>query len=172
MRNKIYVVLICSIGAVNMNCGLESDPIECPPNFTGSLSETEIKLTGQWELTGINSDVDVDITNDNVENPSKDLYAQNADCDKDADYEFKTDRTYGFSLGQNAANCSNKSISNGTWKLTVDQLSLVTNCNTMTNKIVFNDGQTEFSFANELNIRDVKGTTSLAKITFVYSKVE
>ncbi len=159
------------VAGMATSCNLDNDPIECPEEYTGSLADSEAKLVGRWELTAIGSDIDIDLTNDNVANAKKDLFDQYTACDRDATYEFDADRSYDFNYGQRATNCEQKGKSSGTWKLTADVLSLVVNCNTLNDKITFNAEGTAYSFTNDMNVRDVNGSIKMAKITFTYSKV-
>src|SRR5690606_28319466 len=111
-----------------MFTGCNDDDDDCIPDYTGALTESETPLAGKWVLSGITSTKAVDITDDEEENPTTDIYAQYADCQKDAGYTFNEDRVYKFEQGTTASNCENKVITNGAWQHTNSQISFVASC--------------------------------------------
>lgn len=165
---KVKTFLAIAIGGLFMGCNSDNS-IVCPEDFTGALAADEQKLTGEWMLSAITADKEIDLTDDNEANPKKDIYAQYTECQKDGVYQFLIDRKYKFDQGQNATNCGNKSSSEGTWKLTAKILSLVSTCNVQNIGIEFNDDESEFSFSDDFNVTDVSGRNVQAKITFTYS---
>ncbi len=169
MKGK--VLFIIAIGAINgLFTGCNPDNgVDCPTDYTGALAENEQKLTGRWVLSAITSDKEIDITDDEEDNPEMDIYAQYSDCQRDGVYNFNTDRKYTFGQGQNASTCANKSSSEGTWKLTAETLSLVGACNMQNIQIEFNEEDSAFSFSDNFNVTDVDGNTVQTKITFTYS---
>ncbi len=169
MRDKSFLIIaMAAIGGLFMGCNSDNS-IDCPEDFTGALAADEQKLTGEWELSAITSDKEIDLTDDNEANPKKNIYIQYSECQKDGVYQFEANRKYTFDQGRNAANCGNKSSSEGTWKLNAKILSLVGACNVQNIGIEFNGGKSEFSFSDDFNVTDVNGTRVQAKITFTYS---
>ena len=167
-RTIFYVVAIGAINGFFMGCNSDNS-IDCPTDYTGVLAENEKKLTGEWVLSAITADKEIDLTDDDEDNPEKDIYAQYSECERDGAYNFSADRKYAFDQGQNATDCMNKASSEGTWKLTAKTLSLVGICNIQNIDIDFDEEDSAFSFSDDFNVRDVDGTTVLTKITFTYS---
>lgn len=148
-----------------------SDDIECPEALTGELSEKETSFTGTWSLISVVTEDEIDLTDDDTENPTTDLYSQLPDCENDMVYTFETDRTYTYYLGKNAADCATQQEITGTWQLTENNnLVFVTNCSSGGNLIEFNEDETEFSFEATYNFTDVDGYTITTKTTFTYGK--
>ncbi len=167
--------IIFSIGTLFMmsgfivSCSTDDGSSSCPEDFTGALGANEEKLVGEWVLSAIVADEAVDITDDNQENPSTDLFAQYGECQKDAIYTFNADRTYTFKQGQNGTNCQNQGTFDGTWQLSSNTLSFVDACILLNLTITFNDSETSFVFSNDFNITDVGGNTIETNISFTYS---
>lgn len=169
MKGKmLYVIAISAINGLFMGCTSDNS-VDCPEDYTGALAENEKKLSGEWVLSAITADEEIDLTDDDEENPEKDIYAQYSECLRDGVYNFSADRKYTFGQGQNAADCENKSSSEGTWKLTAETLSLVGACNVQNIGIDFDEEESAFSFSDSFNVTDVDGTTVQTKITFTYS---
>ncbi|WP_373519248.1 DUF5004 domain-containing protein [Pricia sp.] len=167
-RTLFYVIAIGAINGFFMGCTSDNG-IDCPADYTGALAENEEKLTGEWVLSAITADKEIDLTDDDEDNPEKDIYAQYSECLRDGSYDFSADRKYTFNQGQNATDCRNKASSEGTWKLTAETLSLVGTCNAQNIVIDIDEQESSFSFSDDFNVRDVDGTTVQAKITFTYS---
>lgn len=146
------------------------DGNNCPEDFTGELTESEEKLVGEWRLSAITSDEEIDLTDDDEENPSTDLYAQYSDCQKDAGYVFNNDRSYTFEQGQNGADCNNKAILEGSWQLTDSSLSLVGTCSLQDTDIDFNEDDSVFTLSGTFNVTDVEGKIVQAELSFSYTK--
>ncbi len=154
-----------------MFSGCSDDDDNCIDDFTGPLTASETLLVGEWRLSGITSSVAVDLTDDDVENPLTDIYAQYTDCQKDAGYAFMEDRDYKFEQGTTEANCENKVITSGTWQYTADQISFITSCTVLSMPITFTNANTSFqSVSPKLLIKDVTGQIVEADVTFVYTK--
>ncbi|HDZ15330.1 hypothetical protein LCGC14_1215700 [marine sediment metagenome] len=170
MKGKKYLIIaIAGLGSLVLGCNSDNS-IDCPEDFTGALAANEQKLTGEWKLTAITSDKAVDLTDDNETNPSQNIYIQYTDCQKDGVYQFDADRNYTFNQGTNVSNCANKSSSDGTWQLNAEVLSLVGACNQQFVGIDFNGDASAFSFSEDFNVTDVRGSSIPAKITFTYTK--
>lgn len=144
---------------------------QCPPDFTGELTTNEEKLVGEWELSAIVAGEALDLTDDQVDNPSTNLYNQYTDCQQDAFYTFGSQRTFSYEEGQNAQDCSNKVQTSGTWELASNTLRIKASCNIQSTTVEFNAENTEFSFADTFNVTDVSGTTRQTTIAFTYTLV-
>lgn len=144
--------------------------IECPEDFVGALATSEQILVGEWVLTAITSEDEVDLTDDNEDNPSKDIFVQYEPCQKDAFYTFSSNRAYTFEQGQRAEDCERKVNVAGTWQLANNILSLVGSCNVQNIDIEFNEDNTEFEFTQTFDVTDVDGTTIQTEVTITYSK--
>ncbi|MEH6406261.1 MAG: DUF5004 domain-containing protein [Leeuwenhoekiella sp.] len=164
----LFSALILSLSMLT-SCSTDDGP-DCLPAYTGDLTAEEATLVGEWELSSILADKEIDITDDDVDNPSKDLYAQYSDCFQDAMYTFYQNRNFLFEQGSNAENCTNKASQDGTWKFAVDKLSIVA-CYEQILEIELNDDKTSFSSTAVQNYRDVNNQTIQATVVFTYSKV-
>ncbi|WP_176328435.1 MULTISPECIES: DUF5004 domain-containing protein [Arenibacter] len=153
------------------SCDISNDSdFQCPEDFTGALLENENGLVGKWELTGIMADKEVDLTSDGEDNPTKDIYAQYSECEKDTDFVFSSNRGYTNSQGQNADNCTNKVTFSGTWRLTNQALSLVRDCSMENLPLEFNEEKSTFSYKGDYTVTDVHGMKIRTEVTFTYSK--
>lgn len=169
MKRKLVFIVVLGMASLLVTSCISDNGVECPSDFTGTLSGDEPDLVGEWVLTAIVSDKEIDLTDDNEDNPIKDIYAQYTDCQKDAVFIFNQGRTYIFNQGEVASGCVNKTTSEGTWKLSTGTLSLASGCSLQTMAIDFNDDKTEYTFSGNYNLRNVAGETLLTKITFTYT---
>ncbi|WP_235932899.1 DUF5004 domain-containing protein [Flagellimonas sediminis] len=157
-------------GAMLFSCNSESEN-NCPENFTGALLAEEEPLVGEWTLSGVMSAKEIDLTDDDTDNPLKDIFAQYDECEKDVVYIFKTDRSYTYEVGRNVDDCDYSVPSRGTWQLRSKNLSLVTSCQLYITALEFNEEATEFSYSNIYNITDVDGGIIQTSIEFTYTLV-
>ncbi|MDF0717902.1 DUF5004 domain-containing protein [Muricauda sp. 334s03] len=165
-----------SIGTVFLVCASfiscnSDDSIECPQDFTGALSAAEEQLVGEWVLSSIVATEEVDLTDDDVDNPSTDLFGQYSDCQRDAMYIFGENRSYTYEQGQNAEDCDYQVETSGTWELVSQNLRLTASCSIQSTALVFNDDSTEFSFSQSYNVTDVNGNTFRSNVDFTYSLI-
>jgi hypothetical protein len=173
MKKIIWFGLFGAIAFNGLLVGCSTDnTIECPADFEGALVEEENSLIGTWEMTAIMAEKEVDLTNDQEQNPNKDIYVQYTDCEKDAEYTFGPGRVYEFAQGQNATTCGNKVKIEGTWKLSSNNLGLTGNCSLQNSQIVFNAEKSAYTTTSNFNITDVNGLTVQTDVTFTYTKVE
>lgn len=146
--------------------------IECA-EYTGELTAIETPLVGTWSLSAITSDVAVDLTNDNVDNESMDIYAQYSDCQNDAIYNFGADRVYSFKQGLVATNCVEAETFNrsGTWKFSANNLMITDTCSEFNINITLDAGETVFTFENNVTVIDANNLSIPAKFTYTYTKI-
>ena len=142
-RTLFYVVALGAINGFLMGCDSDNS-IDCPADYTGALAENEKKLTGEWMLSAITADKEIDLTDDDEDNPEKDIYAQYSECQKDQAYDFSADRKFTFYQGQIATDCKDKASSEGTWKLTAETLSFVGTCDVRSIDIDFDEEESVF----------------------------
>ncbi|MCG2459405.1 DUF5004 domain-containing protein [Flavobacteriaceae bacterium F89] len=165
----IFMGLALTTGLLFSGCSDDDD--NCVQDYSGTLTASETLLVGEWNLTAMTSSKAVDLTDDDVENPSTDIYAQYTDCQKDAGYIFSEDRGYTFNQGTKVANCENKSVTNGTWQYTGNQINFVATCTVLSLPITFTNANNSFqSISQKLLIQDVSGQVVEADVTFVYTK--
>ncbi|WP_338357316.1 DUF5004 domain-containing protein [Yeosuana marina] len=150
--------------------GCNNDGPDCPEALTGELGTSETVLVGDWNFVGMVAEDAVDLTDDDQDNPSTDIFAQLDACDKDLVYTFDNDRSYTFTQGYVATDCTNKVQFEGTWKLTGSNLAFVANCTTNAIDIAFNEDQSTFSFEQTYKFLDMDGHTVTTKVTFTYGK--
>jgi len=168
---KKTVLLVKSLVVMSflfVSCN-DNDSVTCPDALTGELSEVESAFAGKWVLTAIASEKEVDLTNDNVANPSKNIFEQQTACQKDVIYVFNADRTFDYKEGSVAEACTKTAI-DGTWKYSVSGLVIVANCTSQILDIDVNDDSTEFSIESTYNIKDVSNNVISSKLTFTYTK--
>src|SRR5690606_5529833 len=127
MKTKIIVIAIATMGLILTSCNSDDDN-NCLPDYTGELLEAEEKLVGTWTLTGIEAEDEIDLTDDDTENPSTNLFAQVSDCEKDLIYTFDDARVMKFMVGTTATDCDNETESTSSWKLTGNRLYFVNTC--------------------------------------------
>lgn len=166
--NKFSIILL---GVLLVNCDLNNDPVECPSPLTGDLLESEVGLVGTWKISGITSDIEVDITNDSENNPNTDVYNQSDDCAKDVTYTFNENRTYLYDTGSETDGCT-KNTTFGTWQLNQDELLFVVSCNSLAYDITINEDRSQFSYTLSLDVQEVNGSLTSARLTFTFTKNE
>ena len=148
------------------------DSVDCPDDLTGALSDTESEFAGAWIFSGMMAEDALDLSDDKTDNPSKDIFAQYSECDRDLVYNFMTDRNYTLKQGYEAEECNNKQSLAGTWSLTSGELlTFVASCATQSTKIDISDSGDSFSYSVNLNFQDVNGAQKTTKVKFTYSKV-
>jgi len=171
MKRVVFsIVTLLMMSAFVVSCSADNDS-NCPENFTGALQTNEEKLVGEWVLSAITADEPVDITDDDQDNPSTDLFAQYEECQKDGVYTFNANRSYTFKQGQNGTDCQNKGTFDGTWQLSSNTLSIVDACIVQNFSLTFNGAQTNFTFSDDFIITDVDNNTIEVNVSFTYSLV-
>lgn len=165
--NSISWLGVVMFGLVGCNSDNE---VECPEDYTGALAATEEKMVGEWLLTAIVSEEEIDLTDDSEENPSTDIYAQYSDCQRDGAYTFSSNRGYTFEQGLRASGCERQVDLAGTWQLASNTISLVGSCNIQNLAIEFNEDSSAFNFSEVFNVTNVQGATVQTEVTFTYTK--
>ncbi|NKI26504.1 DUF5004 domain-containing protein [Arenibacter sp. 6A1] len=166
---SLLVVGVLAITSLFSSCSTDNT-IECPEEFTGPLLENENVLLGTWKLTAITSEKEVDITDDQQDNPNKNIYQQYSACERDASYTFETNRGYKYNQAENTDDCSNKLKINGSWKYTGKVLSLVGNCSSQNVVLEFNEENTAYTFSLNSTVRQPNGEVIQTVVTFTYTK--
>jgi len=141
----------------------------CPKDFVGALTGQEEQLVGTWVLSEITSESAIDLTDDEEQNPSTDLFEQYSECDRDASYIFDDDRTYRYDLGQRVGDCDYPITATGSWKFSAQILSLTSTCSIQTAPLKLNAEGDTFTFSEVYKLKDVHGTIIQTKIVFTYS---
>ncbi|MCM5662466.1 DUF5004 domain-containing protein [Galbibacter mesophilus] len=160
--------LMVAFAGLFVSCN-DDDSDSCAVDYTGELSQPEMQFVGTWSLTAIQSSEPVDLTDDDTENPSTDIFAQNTPCRNDVVYEFNEDRTFTYMEGLNEEDCNEENI-NGTWMLGGNTLGLVTGCFEVIEELAFNASRTSYSVSSEVNIVDVNGQSQAVELTFTYTQ--
>lgn len=168
-KNALMLVLLLALGGFLASCDSENE-VQCPEDFTGALTAEEAELLGTWTLTAIASDTAIDMTDDGEDNPNTDFFAQYGECQKDASYTFGPNRAYTFDQAQHGENCQNKLTLKGSWKLSSDQLGLVSGCSLQNNAIEMAEDGSSFTFSGQFSVRDATGQIKSAKISFTYTR--
>ncbi|UOB19298.1 DUF5004 domain-containing protein [Abyssalbus ytuae] len=147
-----------------------SDDNNCQQNFTGALSANEEILVGKWVLTSLVASDEVDLTDDDTDNPSTDIYAQFTDCEKDSYYTFDDERIMRYVTGSSDTSCPNQNNIASSWKLEGSKLEFVTTCVLFESTINILPSNTAFTFSNEVVIRDVDNQEIQTTIVSTYTK--
>lgn len=167
-RMFFYALSMLGISMVLISCSSDEGP-ECAQDFTGDLTTTEEILVGEWILTAIVAAEELDLTDDDTDNASTDLFGQYDECARDAAYTFDSDRTFAYEIGKYGEDCDYVVPSAGTWELSSQNLSLVSSCSVQTTSLEFNDDLTTFTFSEIYNVTDVTGTVVQTRIDFTYT---
>ncbi|MDO6758856.1 DUF5004 domain-containing protein [Tamlana sp. 2_MG-2023] len=174
--NKSILVLrsiltLTFLSVLTVSCSDDNDDDICNDPIVGELTEYEADFSGYWTLKSIVVDEEIDLTDDDIDNPSSDVYSQYDECLQDTAYEFSSDRAYSFEQGKNADDCEVQNETNGTWKLGQDNiLTIVSNCLTGNTVLDLNDDLTEFSFKSSLPYEDVNGNKLNLNTVSTYEK--
>ncbi|WP_335965197.1 DUF5004 domain-containing protein [Galbibacter sp. PAP.153] len=171
MKNQklIATTLFVALMGVFVSC-TDDDSDNCVPDYTGALSEAETAFVGEWRLSAIEADEEVDLTDDDEDNPSTDIFAQQTACQNDQVYEYNSDRTFTYSAGQNEEDCEGAGSIAGTWKLGGDTLGLVYNCFEDILALDFDAQRTSYRINSNVRIEDVDGKVIQTQITLTYTK--
>ncbi|MEL4307151.1 DUF5004 domain-containing protein [Joostella sp. CR20] len=166
-RKLIATTLFLALSALFVGCSDDDNSVTCTPAYTGELTENEAFLAGTWELSALTSSIEIDLTDDNENNPSTDIFMQQTECENDIVYIFNTDRTFSYEIGQSEGlNCSYTDGLDGTWKLTGSTITF-NSCFESTRTVEFNDDLTAYSFDSlaELNGQQFTVTYTFTKAT-------
>ncbi|MFC4722183.1 DUF5004 domain-containing protein [Geojedonia litorea] len=170
---KLLIQTSCILVLTLLLTGCDiGDDVQCPSPLTGALTSTETDLVGEWVLSAIVAEDAVDLTNDQVSNPSTDIYSQYSACQRDLVYTFGNDRKYKVEQGLTATNCQNKQTLQGTWRLSNINLNLVVGCSTQNTEIEFGENKTTFSQEATVRFNNVDGFTITTLVVFTYTKSE
>ncbi len=166
----ILMLLLTIISVSSIGCSSSSDDSnQCSQDFEGALSSSEEIMVGKWVLTSATSDEEIDLTNDNEDNPSTNIYAQYSDCQKDSFYVFDNDRVMEF-IVDSESTCNFHQEINATWELQEDILSFYTNCLLIKLKINLATDNSAFTTTSYVNIIDVNNVTTATTIVLTYNK--
>lgn len=168
--SKKKILLLMVLISIYNGCVPNTESVECTPQLTGELQESETKLVGEWSLTSLVSDTALDLTKDDIDNPDVDIFNQYSECFRDAFFTFKSDRSYAYEKGTRILDCDD-STTNGTWKLTNNELFLIVSCGQLNYTLSFNDNNSEFVYTNLLEIPDVEGFITKVNVLFTYSRI-
>ncbi|MDD7884377.1 DUF5004 domain-containing protein [Flavivirga sp. 57AJ16] len=168
-KSNLLLSSFLAVALLTISCNNDDGP-NCPEDLTGALSDKETSFAHKWVLSDIVSEEEIDLTDDNENNPSTNIFDQYSDCNQDAFYDFKDDRSFQYKQGQNTSNCSNKQSSSGTWKLTENALTIVSFCNTQIIDIEINTDTTSFFIEDTFTFTDVNGNRINSKTKITYNK--
>lgn len=169
-RTPILVSITLIFSLLFVGCDL-NDESSCPSDLTGGLSAIESDYVGTWKMIDMVSEDVVDLTDDNVDNPSTDIYPQLPECQQDIVYEFKSDRSFSIKQAYNVTGCSNKGLVEGTWKLSGGQLTLVALCISQVYNVDVNAENTQFTLEDKFNFNDVSGVIISSNVIITYERM-
>ena len=167
---SIIISTILFLSLLMVGCDV-NDESSCPSDLSGELSTTESDFVGTWALTDMVSAEEVDLTDDNMNNPSTNIFPQLPECQQDVVYEFKIDRTFSIKQAYNVAGCQNKGIVEGTWKLSGGQLTLVALCTSQVYNVDINTENTLFTLEDRYKFNDVLGVVITSDATLTYERM-
>lgn len=171
-KSNLIMKSLLVMGALFLASCNNDDGFTCPDPLVGELNATESEFSGTWVFTAMVAEDAIDLTKDDTDNPSTDLFAQQKACDRDLVYDFKDNRDYTLKQGYTAEDCTNKQSLIGTWSLSAEKtLTFVANCSSQTTRIETNETGDTFTFATTLSFQDVNGAVITTKVTYSYEKV-
>ncbi|EKF56829.1 hypothetical protein I215_01405 [Galbibacter marinus] len=168
-QKLMAVVLFAALTGVFVSCN--DDDNQCIPDYTGALSADETAFAGEWHLTAIESSEEIDLTDDDEDNPSTDIFAQQSDCQNDLQYDFGTDRIYKYSARTNVEDCEDSPAAiEGTWKFGGSTLGLITACTESVVELDVNDQRTTFSYTISTFFTKESGERIEIDVTHTFTK--
>ena len=171
MKKQIVMIYgIIMISLLIFGCSTDNESQNCSIPLTGDLTSIESSLVGNWVLTTMVSENEIDLTDDDVNNPNTNIFEQFSECERDVIYSFNSDRQFSFKQGYTAALCNNKEAVDGTWKFSQNQLTLVVGCATQSIAIILNSNISSFTFEGNYSFQDINGLTLSTKVTSTYEK--
>ncbi|CAH8283287.1 uncharacterized protein DUF5004 [Mariniflexile fucanivorans] len=169
MKKTILLVKsLLLVGILSVSCNNDNGS-DCPDALKGELNTAETEFAGTWKLKDIIADEAIDLTDDDVDNPSTDIFSQSSDCQNDLVYNFMTDRDYTLTQGENVTDCDDLE-SVGTWALSGSTLTLVAYCTTQSTVLTISEDDTEFTYSANLNFKDVNDAVITSSVIFTYEK--
>ena len=161
----VILLLLCS------GCAKDDDGAACPEDFSGALQEEEKVLPSVWVLSAVEGTVAIDLTDDQTDNPDTDLFAQLGQCEQNARYIFKEDRSASYYASeQENLDCTEKILFDGTWKLENEVLYLNAGCFNMQAALTFDELFMTFSFAVEEIVRDYRDKEVNMVVTYFFTR--
>ncbi|MBU2952041.1 DUF5004 domain-containing protein [Tamlana agarivorans] len=175
MNKSILVVksilALTFLSALIVSCSDDTSESLCMDPLVGALTDHETEFSGTWILKSVVADEAIDLTDDDTDNPSTDIYAQYDACSQDASYTFSSDRGYTFEQGNQAGDCENQQEGDGTWKLEENNiLTFVSNCFSANTALELNEDISEFSIEGPAVFQDVDGNNVKVIIITTYEK--
>ena len=126
-------------------CTPDND-VPCAEPFTGSLAEEEIPLSGTWELTALEGSTAIDLTDDDIDNASTDLYAQIDECVVNVKYILNDSRVINYVASEVVEDfCEERVLLDGTWKYELNTISVVSGCAQYYLPIALSEDKTSFT---------------------------
>ncbi|ETN94800.1 DUF5004 domain-containing protein [Zhouia amylolytica] len=166
---RVSLPVLLMLGGVMLSCD-SNDDISCAEDFTGDLTTSEEVLVGEWNLSAVVAEDEIDLSDDEVENPTTDLLSQYTACQKDVAYIFDAERNFTIEQSYNVADCAEKGQLAGTWMLNGEALNLVYACSRLSTGIDIHAEGTTFSFTGIENIQDINGQIIETTVTYTYTK--
>lgn len=170
MKKQKLMAVVVLTALTGLFVGCNDDDAECIADYQGELTADETAFAGEWNLSAVVADQEVDLTDDDEENPSTDIFAQQSACEKDEQYVFDADRTFEYSKSNNAEDCDNPVKLTGTWKLGGSTLGMIYFCSENIVDLDFNSDRTTFSLTNDVIVTEVGGNRVETEVTFTYTK--
>lgn len=171
-KSKFLIQGLVVLSLLIVSCNTSDDDIQCEEDITGVLSLKETEFVGEWELIAIESFDAVDLTDDDVDNPSTDIFSQYSECERNQIYEFKNDRAFTLKQGYTLPDCNNSSSFKGTWELTDgNTLITVAYCSKQSAPLEFENNDTEFKTERSITIIDINKNSVRTSVTTSYRKM-
>lgn len=171
MKTKNLVIAIATLGIIFTSCSSDDDNnSECTADYIGELSASEEKLVGTWILTGLEAEDEIDLTDDDTDNPSADIFSQFTECQKDKIFTFNAEREMEALDGTTATNCSDEETSIHQWKMENNRIYFIHQCLEFYMDATFNGDNSSFTFESNIIIKDVEGENVTTTVTYEYTK--
>lgn len=144
---------------------------ECPQPYTGALTADEEKYAGNWELTALEGGLAVDLTDDDLDNASTDLFSQLDECTRTARYVFAADRKMSY-IGSKIVEdaCEEEIYFSGSWKATNGIVNVIAGCATADFTMELDEEAGSFSYTTYEQVANFNGETVATQVTYTFTK--
>lgn len=147
-----------------------NDDFECPAAYTGALSADEEVLVGDWKLSGLEGSIAIDLTDDEMDNATTDLYGQISECIREARYVFSENRELAYFGSREVEDvCEEELLFGGTWRLEGNIVSIVSGCTVGGFELDLDEEAGSFSYTVYEQVVNFKGDVVAMQVTYTYT---
>lgn len=164
---------LTAIAGVFLLSGCTSDDsTSCPEPYTGPLTAEEENLSDTWVLTGLEGAIEIDLTDDDTDNPATDILAQLDECVSNARYEFGADRVGSYYASELVNDtCEDRLLFQGSWRFEDSVIHVNAGCAALRLEVSFDEETGNFSYVTYENVRNYKDQVIPMEVTYIFSRV-